>query len=189
MKQHNIINVINLPERELRLSQFNQEAINQGFGYVVWDGIICIGDNKKGILAAHKQIVKFAKDNNFRSIIIAEDDCRFFANGAWRYFVSKIPEDYDIFFGMIYVADLVENRITGLFSGMTMYCINERFYDFFLSLPESCHVDRELGKYSDQFKFIVCDQFVCEQDGSISDNTKTTCNYRPYLESRKLFGI
>lgn len=190
MREHNIINVINLEHRDLRLKQFHDESIKEGFGYRVWPGIIYKGDNKRGICLAHKQIVQYAKDNHFPSVTIAEDDCRFFGTGgAWKYFLDSIPEDFDIYFSMVYVANIVDNRITGdEFSGMTMYIIHQRFYDFFLSLPESCHIDRELAKTANQHKYMVCDQFVCQQDGSKSDHNQMTCDYTPFLKGRKLFG-
>lgn len=192
MIEHNIINVINLEHRDLRLQQFHEESIVQGFGYRTWPGIIIKGNNRHAINLAHRQIVQYAQDHNLKYVAIAEDDCRFFAPGAWKYFMEKMPDDFDIYFSMYYAADSVsENRITGLFSGMTMYIVHKRFYETFLSLPNNVHIDREmLGPVADQYKFIFCDQVVCEQDGSQSDNTKTTSGkgYRAFLRGRKIFG-
>lgn len=190
MIEHGIINVINLEHRDLRLKQFHEESVKEGFGYRVWPGIICQGDNKRGICLAHKQIVQYAKDNHLPYVAISEDDCRFFGNGgAWRYYLDKMPVEFDIYFSMVYVGVIKDNRIIGdEISGMTMYIINQRFYDFFLSLPDSCHIDRELGQTAEQHKYIVCDQFVCQQDGSRSDHNQMTCDYSPYLKGRKLYG-
>ena len=191
MKEYNIINVINLEHRELRLQQFHEQSVKEQFGYRVWPGIICRGNNKQGINRAHKQIVQYAKDNNLSFVVIAEDDCRFFGDGgAWRYFLNNIPNDYDIYFSMFYACDtMVEDRIMDVFSGMTMYMVNQRFYDVFLSLPDDCHIDREmLGPIAKNYLFMVCPQVICEQDGSRSDNTQTTMNYRPFLKGRKIFG-
>lgn len=185
-----MINVINLPERELRLQQFLKEADEQGFGVRVWPGIIRFGNNKHGINLAHRQIVQYAKDNNLASVCIAEDDCRFFAPGAWKYFLSKKPDDFDIYFSMYYACDKpVDGRIMDIFSGMTMYIVSQRFYDVFLSASNDCHIDREmLGPIAKDYKFMVCDQVVCEQDGSRSDNTQVATNYRGWLVGRKIFG-
>lgn len=190
MKEFNIINVINLEERELRLQQFHQESIQQGFGYRVWPGIIIKYNNKKAINLAHRQIVQYAKDNNLPYVCIAEDDCRFFAPGAWKYFIETMPDDFDIYFSMYYACDrVIGNKIVDVFSGMTMYIVHQRFYDTYLSLPDDCHIDREaLGPVANKYKFLFCDQVVCEQDGSKSDNTKTSCDYRPFLQGRKIFG-
>jgi hypothetical protein len=188
MLEYNIINVISLEHRTDRMELFHQQSLEQQFGYRVWPGILYKGDNKRGVNLAHRQIVQYAKDNNLPFIIICEDDTRFFASGAFKYFIDNIPNDYDTFHGMIYVGEIVDNRIITVFSGMTLYAINNRFYDFFLSLPESIHIDRELGNYANQFKFMVCDKFVCEQIGGKSDNNYLIGDYRPYLKGRKIFG-
>lgn len=190
MREHNIINVISLEHRELRLQQFHEQSMEQGFGYRVWPGIVVRGNNKQGINLAHRQIVQYAKDNNLPYVCIAEDDCRFFAPGAWKYFLEKKPDDFDIYFSMYYACDtMVKDRIMDVFSGMTMYIVSQRFYDVFLSAPNDCHIDREmLGPIAKNYLFMVCDQVVCEQDGSRSDNTQTSMNYRPFLKGRKIFG-
>jgi len=190
MTQQLIVNCINLEHRDLRKQQAERQAKEQGFYIRFWEGIIERHDRKKGICMAHKQIVKDAKECGYPMTVIAEDDLLFFAPFAWDYFLSQIPDDFDLFMSMIYTGSIdSENRITSVFSGMTMYCIHQRFYNFFLELPDSCHIDREVSSYADQFKFLVCNPFVCEQDGSRSDNNFMTCDYRPHLEGRKLYGI
>ena len=192
MKEYNIINVISLEHREDRVERFHQQALEQKCGYRIWPGIIINHNNKKAINLAHKAIVQYAKDNNIEAITIAEDDCRFMAPGAWKYYLENFPQQYDIFFSMYYVADSIEgNRITGKFSGMTMYTVHNSFYDTFLSLPDDCHIDREmLGSVAHKYKFIFCDMVIAEQDGcGKSDNTNTTpSSYRPFLKGRKIFG-
>lgn len=189
MREYNIVNVINLEARTDRMEHFHQQSLEQNFGYRVWPGILCKGDNKRGINLAHRQIVKYAKDNELPYVIICEDDVNFFAPNAFKYFIDNIPQDYDTFHSMIYVGTIQDNRIVSVFSGMTMFAINSRFYDFFLSLPESIHIDRELGLYANRFKFMVCPEFVCEQIAGKSDNTHTvTISYRPFLKGRKIFG-
>jgi hypothetical protein len=183
-----IVNVINLPHRDLRLQQFHEQSLEQEFEYKVWPGIVFPHDRKKGIYAAHSQIVRYAKEENLPYVLIAEDDCRFFAKNAFNYFIENIPDDADTYHGMIYVGSIENNRITSLFSAMTLYIVFARFYDFFLSLPESCHVDRELGLTAHIHKYMVCPEFVCFQDGSKSDSTFSTCDYSSYLIGRKIFG-
>jgi len=190
MREYNIVHVINLPERTLRLEGFLKEADRQKFGVKIWDGQIVPHNAKMAINRSHKRIVQYAKDNGLSKICIAEDDCRFFGDqsGAWKYFVDNMPTDFDLYLGMVYVAQVINNRITGTFSGLTIYFVNEQFYDFFLSLPDDVHLDRHLGLTSNIHKYMVCDKFVAEQDGSKSDNSQMTCDYRPYLKGRKIFG-
>lgn len=192
MREYNIINVINLPERTDRLEGFLKESDREGFGVRVWEGMIIRGNNKMAINKSHKQIVQYAKDNGLLSVTIAEDDCRMFGDGgAWKYYLSQIPEQYDIFFSMYYAADSIEgNRITGNFSGMTLYTVHNSFYDVFLSRPDDIHIDRNmLGDIAKDYKFIFCDKVIAEQCGGKSNNTQTTvASYRPFLVGRKIFG-
>ena len=192
MQEINIINVINLESRPERLEGFLKESEKQGFGVRVWQGEVVPYNAKMGICRSHKRIVQYAKDNGLKWTCIAEDDCRMFGEqkGAWKYFVDNMPNDFDLYLGMVYVADLVDNRITSRFSSLTIYFVHQRFYDFFLSIIDDCHLDRELGATSDIHKYIVCDQVIAEQDGSKSDNSQMTCDYRPYLirQGRKIFG-
>lgn len=189
MTEELIGNCIHLWHREDREQSIRKEAKEQGFYLRFWTGEEFRMDRKKGVCMSHKKIVQDAKDCGYKQVLIMEDDCCFFGLGAWDYFLEHIPDDYDIYFAMIYVGNIdKDNRITNVFSGMTMYVVNERFYDFFLSLPDSCHIDRELGLYSNRFKFLVCDKFICYQDGSRSDNNMMTCDYSSYLAGRKIYG-
>lgn len=185
------LNILHLEKRTDRkdalLIQLEQQNITD---YKIWEGVIVRKSRRTGITIGHKKIVQWAKDNNLERCIIGEDDLQFFGLGAWDYYLSKIPEDYDLFFGMIYVSPgLDENyQIHGISSGMTLYTIHKRFYDVFLSLPDDSHVDRDITKLHEQYKFFVCKPFVCQQTGSFSDNCLRKCTYTPLLEGRELFG-
>lgn len=184
-----IVNFINLEARSLRREQFYNEASIQGFETIRFEGEVFPHDPKQGICRSHKRIVQFAKDNRWKQVLVCEDDVRWFGEGAFDYFISHIPEGFDLYLAMVYVGELDKmNRIKGVFSGMSAYVVHERFYDFFLSIPDSAHIDRELGLYSEHFRYIVCNEFCCEQDGSKSDNNKMSCDYRPFLEGRKLYN-
>lgn len=181
--------VINLAKRTDRLESFTKEAKEQGFEFEVQPGVIFKHDRKKGITISHKACVQKAKDLGLPMVAIMEDDCRFFGIWAWDYFLSQIPESFDLFMSMVYVGSFEKNnRINSVCSGMTGYIIHERFYDRFLSLPDSCHVDREITKYHKEYEFFVCEKFVCEQSGVFSDNSLTTCDYSPLLKGRKIYG-
>lgn len=183
------VNCINLMHRELRREQAENEAKEQGFYIKFWEGIIDRHMRRRGVNLAHKQIIRQAKENGDRLCCIMEDDCRFFAKGAWDYYLERIPEDFDLYLAMCYYCDLDEsNRIMGLFSSLTLYIVHERFYDFYLSVPEDEHLDRYLGLTSDTHKYIVCDKYCCEQDGSISDNSLMQSDYKSYLIGRNIYG-
>ena len=108
---------------------------------------------------------------------------------------SPVGDNVNAFTGRLFgneynITDLFIDRSAQDYVGLFGYSTNGRFYDAFLSLPDNAHIDREmLGPVAKHYKFIFCDQVVCEQDGSKSDNTKTTVgSYRPFLEGRKIFG-
>ncbi len=183
------VNIINLPHRIERRLQAEQQAKEQGFYARFVEGIVYPHDRKKGICLAHKQCVRNAKECGDKFCVIAEDDILFNGIGAWDYYLENMPEDFSLYMSMIYVGMIDnENRIRSVFSGMTMYTVSETFYDFFLSLPDSCHIDRELGLYANQYKYLVVPKFVAYQDGSRSDNNFMTCSYEPYLVGRKIYG-
>jgi hypothetical protein len=72
------------------------------------------------------------------------------------------------------------------FSGTTIYIINQRFYEAFLTLPESLNFDRALRNKG---KFIVCNPFIAIQHNGFSDNVKRFYNHEKYLQGRNLYGI
>jgi len=182
------VHAINLPHRTDRRYSFEHQAEGQGFKVRFWDGIVS-DTPSKSVNLAHKQIVRYAKEKKLPQITIAEDDCCFFAKGAFDYYIKKILKDYDIYFGMIYSGEIDEsNRIIEGFSGNTLYMVHERFYDTFLSVPDTEHLDRFLGTLCSQYKFMVCPQFVCYQSNGYSDRAKAYCKYEPLLEGRKIFG-
>lgn len=188
-----VVNVINLPHRQDRMMSAIAQSVEQGFDIRRWNGII---DKPpfKGISRAHKQIIQFAKENNIEEAIVMEDDCVFTAPGAFDFFIKNKPEDFDIYFGMIYSAQIEGNRIINGFSGMTFYIVNKRFYDFFLSAPDTDtdkikadHIDRWLGNTAFKHKYIVCSEFVCYQIEGFSDNHKQKSNYQPYYVDKKWY--
>jgi len=189
----NIIHLPNdpkFPHREERETSFIKQIQEQGItDYKVWDGIYEKHDPKKGICMSHKRIIQDAKDNNLPCCLIMEDDAVFSAPGAFDYFISQIPEDYDLFMGLIYVGTVKDYRVMNGFSGgVTLYVVHERFYDFVLDLPDSCHIDREMGLNCFDKLYLVCNPEVVFQKGGFSDNTRTKQYYDTYLEGKPMFG-
>jgi hypothetical protein len=189
-----IINVINLPKRTDRLRQFEIQASEQGFNYKIWDGIIDPIIVFRGISASHKRIVMDAKTKRMKRCIVAEDDIKFTSFGAFDYFLSQVPDSMDIFFGSVYEGKINENGrlIKGeaaneILSGMTLYIVDERFYDVFLNINPMNHIDKALGLLADKYEFYVCNPFVAIQANGYSDNKKKECNYDKLLKNRVLY--
>ena len=69
--------------------------------YKIWEGVKDEKNPKKGIAKAHKQIIRWARDQNLPSVMIAEDDIKYRAIGAFEYFIKKEPKEYDLYLGGI----------------------------------------------------------------------------------------
>lgn len=186
------LNILTTVKRQDRYDELQPELKKQGITDVeYWYGEVFKHSIKKGICRGHKKIVQHAKENNLPFIIIAENDIKFCGEekGAWQYFLDNIPNDYDIYSALCYSGTIKENRIVSQASGFTtLYIVNQRFYDFFLSIPDDCHIDRELSKYWEQFKLLVSPKVAVIQSGSFSDNSKRKCDYSSYLEGRDIYS-
>lgn len=167
------------------LEQCNQQSIP----FVIIQGITKNLSICHNINLSHKQIVRMAMENGFERVIIAEDDLRFTAPGAWGYFLSQIPENYDLFFGVIYAGTIEDGRVMSAFSGgMTLYSVHKKFYTDFLSIPDAVHIDRYLGDYfSCSRDFFVCPKMVCKQMGGYSFNQARVCTYELYEQKIDFF--
>lgn len=179
------INIIHLSDRLDRKKSLKKELTEQCIlDYKIWGGIIDLKNPARGISKAHKQIVKYARNNSFKEILIAEDDLKFTSKGAFNFFLQNKPKDFDIYLAGIYFGELNTDSTVKDFSGLTCYIINQRFFDIFLSMPEDENLDRSL---KNKGKFVVCNPFTVIQYNGFSDNVKRDCNYDSYLQGRKLF--
>ncbi|HRN91896.1 MAG TPA: hypothetical protein PLE75_02765 [Ferruginibacter sp.] len=180
-----MLNIIHLSKREDRLALLKDQLIIQGISdYKLWEGIVDKSNPAKGISKAHKQIVAWAKKEKLKSIVIAEDDVKFTAKGAYNYFIKNKPTQYDLYLGGIYYGKIKEDHTVSDFAGMMLYIIHERFYDVFLSVHEESDIDRSLANKG---TFVVCNPFVAIQHEGYSDNKKAFVNYDICLKGRKLF--
>lgn len=185
------LNILHLEKRKDRMDSLLKQLSEQEISfYSIHEAIDQKVNTKQAITIGHKRIIQEAKNNNKPNCIVAEDDLIFTAKGAWNYFLSQIPEDYDLFCGVIYAGTVNEgNRIlNGMSATHTLYSIHERFYDFVLSQPDNEHIDIGLGNYAFDKKYYVCNPFACLQSGGFSDNLRKEMYYDVYLEGKKLYG-
>lgn len=166
-------NDVNFPHRELREKNFLKEIEIQGIkNYRVWEGIYLPNDPIKSISQSHKMIVKDAKEKKLSRVFIAEDDFCFTNKGAWDYFLESIPNQFDVFLSHLYYGKWDENgKVKGPFSALTLYCVNEKFYDKFLLINEKEHIDLAMNK-AWRHDIKVCLPMVCKQMAGWSDNEK-----------------
>lgn len=179
------LHIIHLKARKDRAQLLEQQLLEQNItNYKIWEGIEDNENPKRGIAKAHKQIIKWASNQNLPSILIAEDDIKFTARQAFEYFIKNEPNDFDLYLGGITHGKIdTDNSVTD-FAGTHFYKINQKFYKTFLLLPEDKDIDRSLAHKG---KFIVCNPFIAIQQNGFSDNQKKYQNYELYIQNRQLF--
>jgi len=183
---HPEINIIHLPHRLDREQSIMRELNEQGIcRFKIWGGFLNNQDPASGISQSHKQIVRDAKNRKLTSVIIAEDDIYFTAQGAFNYFCENQPLEYDLYLGAISYGKITENQTVSDFSGLLFYQVHEKFYDTFLDMSPGQHLDRALrgkGLYK------VCPAFVVLESSGLSDNSGKQSDNRVYYKDRPLFG-
>lgn len=172
-------------QRSERLPVLKNELEQQGItNYQFWDGVY-LPSIKASINAAHKQIVKYAQLAEFGRVVICEDDIKFTAPGAYKFFLNQIPEDYDLFLGSVFLGEPDNNGVVKDFTGMTLYAVNARYYSKFLSVPDDEHIDRALSAVGG--KFVVCNPFVAWQHEGFSTNTGKMETYDQLAQNRTFY--
>lgn len=185
-----IINILHLPNdpnyphREVREKSAIKQMEEQGASYMFWDGIMT-KERKVGISQAHKAIVKYHKDIDAKYCCIAEDDINFTHKDSFKYFLSQMPEEFDLYLSGYYSGSVNENNEITKFSGLTMYIIKSQYYDTFLSASEKFHLDTALGMMGG--KFVVCDKFVCTQAPGFSDQRNRYCDDSKRIQNKPMF--
>lgn len=179
------LNIIHLPHRVDRLCLLQRELTAQGISdFRIWPGIVDDAGPCAGISKAHKQIIRHAREAELCEVLIGEDDLQFTALGAFNFFMANRPSDFDIYLAGIYSGEIKDDSTVDDFSALTLYLVNNRYYDIFLSRPEDNHLDRAMRNTG---KFVVCLPFAVRQYNGYSDNLKAYCNDDVYLDGRDLF--
>lgn len=150
--------------------------------YELWEGVFK-PSIKESINLAHKEIVEYAKLADFPFVVIAEDDIKFSHPQSWKYFLDKMPLEFDMYLGGVFLGQPDENGIVKYFTGMTCYAIARRFYDIFLSTQTDEHIDRALAGKGE---YIVCSPFICTQYDGFSSNTGKMEAYE-YIQRDRIF--
>lgn len=172
--------------RQNRRLSLAKHLEDMGCLYRFWDGVYEKQMPYKNISDSHKKIVRDAKERKLRCVLIAEDDLRFSSPDSLNFFFKSIPDEFDLFFGMIYTGTIQDGRITSGFSGLQFYMIHENFYDTFLSAPPNKHLDMWLGENCHKYQFHCCDPFVCYGESGYSDNFKKQWVFKEETLPRKL---
>lgn len=180
----NCINIKRRPDRKISLIHHLEEMEVM---YRFWDGY----DDRKvmpfeNITASHQMIVRDAKNRNLECVIIAEDDLRFSSKNSPDYFIKNVPDNYSIYFGMIYTGTIQDRRIVHGFSGLQLYCVHRSFYDVFLSAPLKKHLDSWIGERCHLYNFMVCEPFIAYGESGYSNNFQREWVFQESKLPRKL---
>jgi hypothetical protein len=147
------------------------------------------------ISKAHKECVKWAKENGHPEVIIMEDDVMFLHDNAFKWFNDAISwlkawnPTFPILTGGNYdgFVTSVGNGVAEIreFSGLHCYCINESFYDTFLQADERVNIDKWVsGKdFNNQTCYCLYPFQIMQYDG-FSDNVKRDTQYNKKLAGR-----
>lgn len=178
------MNII-IGNRSERLPRLMKELETQGItDFDLWDGIYKYDSAKKNINAAHKQVIEYAKLAKWEMVCVGEEDLKFFAPGAWDFFIKNIPKDFDLYLSSVYVGDIKEDNTTDYFCGFGLYICHSRFYDSFLATDPNEHIDRSMkGKG----RFVVSNPFIAEQWDGWSANTGKEETYGRLMQGRNIF--
>lgn len=138
----------------------------------------------ESINASHKAIIRWAKEQGLKEVVIAEDDMMIMADDGWQHFLNNKPDDYDVYIGGTYLINAPENWKPPLIKvkewvGNQLIIVHEKYYDRFLSVPDNLHVDMAQSGLGD---FFVCFPFAALQRPGFSHNAKTEVNYNAQLK-------
>lgn len=186
-----IPNSVQYLEAVSRIDSLKKELLCQNItNYKIFDAIFNETAPYTGICKSHKSVVFEAKKNSESFCLVMEDDIHFTSPEAWDYFISNIPESFDIYLGSNYHPAVYEDGIvTGQFDSLILYVIHSRFYDEFLALPENQHLDRTLSQLSGTKEIRLCYPMPAVEHSGFSYNAKGERDYSHRLEGKALFGI
>lgn len=144
----------------------------------------------ENINASFKGIVEWAKSNNLPEVYIAEDDLMFSCKEGWRYYLDNKPEDFDLYIGGNYLVDnrnIYEPPLVKVndYVGNHLICINQKYYDTFLSTPNNEHLD---GAQKGKGDFYVCFPFpALQRPGKSANNEHRESDYNSVIPERFIY--
>ena len=115
---------------------------------------------------SHLNVIKKAKENNLKNVLIFEDDVEFIDNleELFSEKIKNVPEDWDlIFFGGNHVGSLVKinkdvYKMTWSYA-LQMYAINSKFFDQLIIFLET-KINDVLNKTHDLSPSVAADYFI-----------------------------
>ena len=176
-----ILNVIYDSRRGEKYDLLISELESNKVDYKIWEAEVQKESVVSSINASHKNIVRWAKENNLKEVAIAEDDIWFTCDESWEYFLDNKPSEYDLYLASTYVPPISNNVICGFH----LYLVHSDFYDTFLSVPDNEHIDTVFNNMNGNYKF--CYPFVALQRSGWSSNNKCVVNYNSLITDKDLY--
>lgn len=186
--------IINLPERSDRLKTTLKELKNVE-NCRIYPAIRNKTQGFKGLSDTVKEIIKIAKKENYKRIVIFEDDVKITSKKSIEKFqmsMNSLPPDWDILLGGVYSilnGDKIWNEHLKLlkdFSSLHFTLINHTSYDIILEhdVKKKKHLDRYLGEKSKngELKVFLTWPMIAVQHAGKSDITNKMVNYERLLK-------
>jgi hypothetical protein len=142
------------------------------------------------INASHKMLVRMAKDAKLEKVCIMEDDVLFPAKDGFNYFMALEPNRYDIYTAGTYggYARQTESSNPCLIVpypvGLHCYLIHSQFYDKFLSIDPTKHIDTALEGLG---TFKLCYPMAAIQRPGWSSNNRKDVNFNLCLKKEDVY--
>ncbi len=146
-----------------------------------WEAICDKNSVVASINASHKMIVRYAREKKKPYVVIAEQDLTFSCIGAWDYFIKKMPDVFDLYLACTYIVPISNNKVCGFH----LYCISEKFYDTFLSIPDDVHIDTYMDELGGDYKY--CYPFPALQRAGYSFNNHAVVDYNTVLSEKDIW--
>lgn len=180
--------VINLPHRTDRRAEFAAMAAEHGLRDYAFVPGVEHARPAEGISMAHRACVQRAKDDGRPAVWILEDDAHFTAPGAldlFRLRTLALPDDCGLFLGGVMGGDADDQGLVNWWSGLHCYVVRAFFYDHFLAVDPTKHLDHALWNSAGAR---VCLPYVCVQRKSHSDNVKRVVDYSGWGKDKHFTG-
>lgn len=191
---HNIADQIRKANIE---QQFSNQIVQPG--YEIIPAIMDYDCARCGISKSHRLCIQKAKDQGLPWVMIAEDDLTFLNHNSLGMFMIMFYKfrdyaelnnvEWNMFMSSVYEGDLDPQvhepvyeqsgklswgnmevcRVEGKISGLTLYVVNQNFYDRFLIADEQINIDYEVS-VTYKAKIFCISPFVCIQGNFPSAN-------------------
>ena len=190
------VNIIHDSRRSEKYPLLMAELKRQGLtekDVEIWPAML-LDTVVESINASHRMIVQKAKDEEMESVLIMEDDVLFPAEDGFRYFLDHLPD----FPCRMYLAgaysvtwhDSTRKRIVTHFVGMHCYIIPHWFYDIFLEIPKTVHIDTYISDMIAKYEIAVycCYPMAAIQRKGWSANNGKDVDYNYLLKPEDVRG-